>query len=278
MVWRARSLLFVPGHRPERFSKALASTADLVCIDLEDAVPLADKAIARQAVYKFLTTCAEEDRARLIVRVSAANSEHCKFDLQALHDAPRPAFFMLAKTESAQQLTYVSSTLGTGGARWIALIESARGLLSADAICASPTLAAVMFGGGDYAAEIGAEFAWEPLLFARSQLALVAAAHRLPCIDVPYLDIRNSEGLVAETRRVRALGYVAKAAIHPNQVAAIHAGLSPSEEEIEKARRIVDAFNKASGGAVTVDGRMVDQPIVDSARRLLALAQPETVE
>ncbi|WP_160153445.1 CoA ester lyase [Microbulbifer sp. ALW1] len=266
----ARSLLFVPGHRPERFAKALASGADLVCIDLEDAVPLQEKVSAREAVRAFLATCSQADLQRLVIRVSAANGEHCNLDLKVLADCPRPAFFMLAKTESPQQLSYVSAALATGPQRWIGLIESPRGLLNADAICASQALSAVMFGGGDYAAELGATFAWEPLLIARSQLAMVAAAHNLPCIDVPYLDIQNPAGLSEETRRVCALGYSAKAAIHPCQLEAIHLALAPTEAEVQGAKKIIDAFVAADGGAVTVDGRMVDQPIVESARRLLA--------
>ena len=270
MDWCARSLLFVPGHRPERFVKALDSDADLVCIDLEDAVPLNEKVSAREAVHAFLTTCSQAHLQRLVVRVSAANGEHCKLDMKVLEDCPRPAFFMLAKTESPQQLSYVAAALATSPHRWIGLIESPRGLLNADAICASSTLAAVMFGGGDYAAELGAAFAWEPLLFARSQLAMVAAAHNLPCIDVPYLDIQNAAGLTEETRRVCALGYSAKAAIHPRQLEVIHHALAPTEAEVLSAKKIIDAFAAADGGAVTVDGRMVDQPIVESARRLLA--------
>ena len=270
MTWSARSLLFVPGHRPERFGKALASGADLVCIDLEDAVPLQEKAAARAAVRAFLSTCSQAHLQRLAIRVSAANGEHCKLDLKVLADCPQPAFFMLAKTESPQQLSYVAAALSTEPHRWIALIESPQGMLNTDAICASQTLAAVMFGGGDYAAELGATFAWEPLLFARSQLAMVAAAHSLPCIDVPYLDIQNGAGLSEETRRVAALGYSAKAAIHPRQLEDIHRALAPTEAEVEGAKKIIDAFIAADGGAVTVDGRMVDQPIVESARRLLA--------
>ncbi|WP_226660890.1 HpcH/HpaI aldolase/citrate lyase family protein [Microbulbifer aggregans] len=270
-MFNARSLLFVPGHRPERFAKALASAADVICIDLEDAVPLAQKAEAREAVANFLAGCDIAQLARLIVRVSAVGSEEGRVDLAVFSKARLPGRLMLAKTETEKDIPLAAELLGVD-VRWIALIESASGLLSLNAICADTALDAVMFGGGDFAAQIGAEFSWEPLLWARSQMAVTAAAHSLPLIDVPFLDVHDPAGLEAETRRVGALGFSAKAAIHPAQVEPIHRGFAPSPEAVEQARRIVEAFERAQGGALVVDGRMVDQPIVDSARKLLARA------
>ncbi|GAA5525475.1 (3S)-malyl-CoA thioesterase [Microbulbifer aestuariivivens] len=274
-MFDARSLLFVPGHRPERFSKALASAADLVCIDLEDAVPVAEKLQARESVCAFLAECAPAELERLVVRVSAVSTEEGKADLAdlaALAESQLPARLMLAKTETAEDVRSATELLGRASG-WIALVESATGLLAMNAICGEPALDAVMFGGGDFAAQLGAEFAWEPLLWARSQMAVVAAAHGLPVIDVPYLDVRNAEGLEQETRRVAALGFSAKAAIHPAQIEGIHRGLAPSPEALQKARKIVEAFEQAQGGALVVDGQMVDQPIVDSARRLIVRAR-----
>lgn len=270
-MFAARSLLFVPGHRPERFAKALASAADVVCIDLEDAVPPDQKSAARDAVRTFLATCGATQLARLCVRVSAAGTEAGRADLAMLSQAQLPARLMLAKTDTEKDIPQAASLLD-GTARWIALIESASGLLSLDAICRAPELDAVMFGGADFAAQIGAEFAWEPLLWARSQMAVTAAAHRLPVIDVPYLNVQDAPGLEQETRRVAALGFAAKAAIHPAQVASIHRGFAPAPEAVQQARRTLEAFEQAKGGAVVVDGRMVDQPVVDSARRLIARA------
>jgi len=270
-MFAARSLLFVPGHRPERFAKALASAADVVCIDLEDAVPQAQKAEARSAVCAFLGTCNKAQLARLIVRVSAVGTEAGIADLAALSQSRLPARLMLAKTETENDIPLAANLLA-GDVRWIALIESASGLLSLDAICCAPELDAVMFGGADFAAQIGAEFAWEPLLWARSQMAVTAAAHRLPVIDVPYLNVQDAPGLEQETCRVAALGFAAKAAIHPAQVESIHRGFAPTPEAVQQARRTLEAFERAQGGAVVVDGRMVDQPIVDSARRLIARA------
>ncbi|MCA0900877.1 HpcH/HpaI aldolase/citrate lyase family protein [Microbulbifer agarilyticus] len=268
-MFDVRSLLFVPGNRPERFEKALASSADVVCIDLEDAVPVANKADARAAVCTFLASCDAALLARLCVRINAVGTEAGKDDLAALSQSRLPARLMLAKTETQHDISQANSLLG-GDARWIALIESASGLLSLDAICQESKLDAVMFGGADFAAQIGAEFSWEPLLWARSQIVVTAASHGLPTIDVPFLSVQDSAGLEQETRRVSALGFSGKAAIHPAQIDPIHRAFAPSEEALATARKMLDAFEQANGGAVVVDGRMVDQPIVDSARRLIA--------
>lgn len=273
-MFNARSLLFVPGHRPDRFEKALDSNADLVCIDLEDAVPVAQKADARSAVCEFLARCEPRVLERLVIRISAATSDEGRADLHALSSARLPARLMLAKTENAEEIAEAAGLLGQP-VRWIALIESASGLLGMEAICRDSVLDAVMFGGGDFAAQVGAEFAWEPLLWARSQMAVIAAAYRLPVIDVPFLDVRDPQGLESETRRVAALGFSAKAAIHPAQIDAIHRGFAPTAEALGQAREIVRAFEQAQGGAVVVDGRMVDQPIVDSARKLIARVRTE---
>ncbi|WOX05878.1 HpcH/HpaI aldolase/citrate lyase family protein [Microbulbifer pacificus] len=273
-MFTARSLLFVPGHRPDRFEKALDSGADLVCIDLEDAVPLAQKGDARTAVCGFLERCEPALLERIVVRVSAASSDEGRADLYALLHARLPARLMLAKTENAEEIAEASSLLGQP-VRWIALIESASGLLGMERICRDCSLDAVMFGGGDFAAQVGAEFAWEPLLWARSQMAVIAAAYRLPVIDVPFLDVRDVQGLEAETRRVSALGFSAKAAIHPSQIEGIHRGFAPTADALNQAQKIVRAFEQAQGGAVVVEGRMVDQPIVDSARKLIARVRTE---
>ena len=273
-MFNARSLLFVPGHRPDRFEKALDSGADLVCIDLEDAVPLAQKADARTAVCDFLARCDLPVLERLVVRVSAVSSDEGRADLYALSRGRLPARLMLAKTENAAEVATAASLLGQP-AGWIALIESASGLLGLESICRDSALDAVMFGGGDFAAQVGADFAWEPLLWARSQMVLTAAAYRLPVIDVPFLDVHDVQGLESEARRVAALGFSAKAAIHPAQIEGIHRGFSPTPEALRKAQEIVRVFEQAQGGAVVVDGRMVDQPIVDSARKLIARVHAE---
>jgi (S)-citramalyl-CoA lyase len=260
----ARSLLFVPGNRPERFAKAAASGADVVCIDLEDAVPPSEREAARAHVLALLAS--QTLGHRFGVRVSALTTDDGRRDLQALH-AAAPCFAMLSKTESAAQLEALAAQMP--GVAQIALIEGAAALLAAAAIAdARSPLAALMLGGADLAAELGCEFAWEPLLFARSTIVAAAASRQLASIDVPFLDVADAQGAQAEASRVAALGFSAKAAIHPSQIAPLHAGLAPSAQAVERARRVTQA-TQTNEGAWLLDGRLVDRPVLLAAERVL---------
>lgn len=271
VVTQARSLLFVPGNRPERFAKAAASGADLVCIDLEDAVPPAERAAARPAIVDHVAALSAAGHG-VGVRVSRLGAADGLRDVLALAAAPRPpAFVMLAKSDDAEQLRLLAGHLP--GVPLIALIESARGIQSAPAIAAAhPQVQAVMLGGVDLCAELGCDFGWEPLLHARSVLAAAAASAGAIAIDVPWIDVADSAGCSAETQRVAALGFAAKSCIHPSQVATVHAALAPTPEAVQRAERIVAAAGAAGAdaAAVLLDGRMIDRPVVLAAQRLLA--------
>lgn len=268
----ARSLLFVPGARPERFAKAEGTTADLVCIDLEDATPPPERPAARRAVIEHLASLPAGHRTG--VRVSRLAAADGLRDVLALADAgAAPAFLMLAKADSAEALRLLAGHLN--GTPLIALIESPRGVAAAREIAAAhPQVQALMLGGVDLSAELGARFGWEALLHARSALVHAAAEAGIVCIDVPWLDVADETGLLAETQRVAALGFSAKSCIHPQQVAAVHRALAPAETEIEQARRIVAAAGTAGldAPAVLLDGRLIDRPVVLAAMRLLARA------
>ncbi len=268
-VSRARSLLFVPGNRPERFTKAAASGADLVCIDLEDAVPGAERAVARASVIAFLK--AQQGGHVFGVRINRLPSDDGLRDAAALHAAAAaPCFVMLAKTESAAEVALLAAWLPA--TPLVALIETARGLHAAPAIAhAGPQLLALLFGGVDMAADLGCDLAWEPLLHARSTLAAAAATAGIGCIDVPWLDVADPRGAEEETRRVAALGFSGKALIHPSQVAPVHAGMVPTAEVLARARRVLAASGEGDA-AVMVDGRMVDRPVVLAAQRALRRA------
>ncbi len=269
MLSLARSLLFVPGHRPDRYAKAGAAGADLVCIDLEDAVPPAERPAARVACLQFLAS--QPDGHRYGVRISRLAAADGLRDVLALADAgAKPAYVMLAKSESAGELRLLAAQLP--GLPFIALIESARGLAEAMAIAgAHPQVQGLMLGGVDLAAELGCEVAWEPLLFARSTLVSAAASAAIGCIDVPWLDVADADGARVETARIAALGFSGKSMIHPSQVAPVHAGFAPAPEALERARRVLAAAG-VNDAAVLVDGRMVDRPVVLAAQRLLRRA------
>lgn len=265
-----RSLLFVPGSRPERIAKALDAGADAVVVDLEDAVAPDAKNEARAAVLSELN----EDR-RFAVRVNSLETEWGRDDADALAaHGHAPAFVMLPKAESAGQIDVLNAALGdqaSGGI--IPIIESALGLKNAWEICAADGVAAVLFGGGDMAADLGVAMDWEPLFFARAQVVAACAAAQLPAIDVPWLDVKDEAGLIAETERVKALGYQAKACIHPAQVGPVNAVFTPSEADISEAERVIAALEDAGGGAALLDGKLIEAPIIRRARRVLEAAR-----
>jgi (S)-citramalyl-CoA lyase len=179
---------------------------------------------------------------------------------------------MLAKSESAAEMRIVAEQTGSD-VPLIALVESVAGLRAAHDIArAAPAVQALMFGGADYSADARCQMAWEPLLLARSTLAAAAAEAGIGCIDVPWLDVADTAGASAEAARVAALGYTGKALIHPSQVAPVHAGFAPTAEEVARARRIVEAAEHHRG-AVLLDGRMIDRPVVLAAERVLRRAR-----
>lgn len=267
-----RSLLFVPGSKPERFQKALNANSDLMCIDLEDAVLPQDKLSARQAVVDFIRA----GYRNVCVRLNPLTTALGKEDLDAIAMV-KPAFIMVAKCESTDEIATASQAFKNSDTQFIALIETPKGLENAyDIACASNDLRALMFGGADMSAELRCEFSYEPLLFVRSQLVIAAAKANVDLIDVPYIDIKDEQGLITETQKIKALGFTAKAAIHPNQIKPIHETFMPSEQQVEYANAVLSAVDgKEDAGVVVVNGRMVDRPIILASKRVLQLAQAE---
>lgn len=267
-----RCLLFVPGSRPERFAKAVATGADQVCIDLEDAVAPGDKETARAAVIDFLAQ-AQAAGNEIGLRLNAVSSELGQADLAALAAAGvRPAFVMLPKVESAAELAAADAALAAIDTAFIVQIETPKGLLDArDIVAASSRVQALMFGGFDYIVALRGRASWESFFHPRVQLATIAAEANVGCMDVPYLDIKDEAGLRSETDRVIALGFTAKAAIHPAQVDTIQRRYLPTAAELDYAQRVVAAMAENGGGAVAVDGKLVDRPIEIAAERAIAL-------
>ncbi|XBQ16643.1 MAG: CoA ester lyase [Oceanicaulis sp.] len=265
-----RSLLFVPGSRPDRIAKALEAGADAVCVDLEDAVAPAAKDEAREAVLGALSS-----PRRFAVRVNPMETEWGREDADALaRFAHAPTFVMLPKAESAGQVEILNAALGEAGAGGIVpIIESALGLRHAWEIAEAENVRAVLFGGGDMAADLGVAMDFEPLLFARAQVVAACAAADVPAIDVPWLDVKDEAGLLKETERVKALGYSAKACIHPAQISAVNHVFTPSAEDVSHAERVIAALDAAGGGAALLDGKLIEAPIIRRARRVLETAR-----
>ena len=278
----ARTLLFTPGNRPERFAKAAATRADGLIIDLEDAVGPADKSGARLGVSEWLRAHKGFERSDflLCVRMNSVYTSAGLADLLALADLARAGFvpdaLLVPKVESAVEIELVARHLRAAGEKGAAialaaLIESALGLEHASAIArATPMLRTLGFGGADLAADLNCGFAWEPLLAARSRVVQAAAGAGLAVLDVPYLDINDEAGLAAESARVKSLGFTGKLAIHPRQVDPIIDAFTPTAAEVENARGVMAAYAAAAGGVCVYRGKMVDEPVMRSARRALA--------
>jgi (S)-citramalyl-CoA lyase len=269
---RTRSWLFTPATRPDRFAKAAAAGADVAILDLEDAVAPRDKGRARAIALDYLTDCPAEG-VRHALRINGLDTPAGISDLDALLGSTAvPDFLVLPKTETAGHLQILDRLLTAAGkdTRLIGLIESARGLAAVGAIAtATPRLAGLMLGAADLAADLGAATAWEPLALARGQLIAACALAGVTPIDAPFFDLHDEAGLTREVAAAVAFGFVAKAAIHPAQISAINAALTPTPETVEKARAVLAENAKGVG---TVDGQMIDEAVARKARRTLAAA------
>jgi citrate lyase subunit beta/citryl-CoA lyase/(S)-citramalyl-CoA lyase len=272
-----RSLLFVPGDRPDRYAKAKAGGADAVCVDLEDAVAPLQKTTARAAVAEGWLAADDAVSPLRGIRINAL-STHAGFEDVALMGKTlnAAAFVMIPKVQHRHELDILRTALGQASPSvhgqcpglW-PIIESACGLEAAYAIAAAPGVAGVLFGGADFSADIGSTMDWEALSYARGRLAAACGAAGVQLLDVPYLDVRDAEGLKASTMRAKALGFTGRACIHPDQIASVNAVFSPTVDEIAKARRIIAALHEANGAAALLDGKLIERPVILAAQRVL---------
>lgn len=256
----ARSMLFVPADRTERIGKAIGSGADIVVVDLEDAVAPAAKYAARTALAAWLGR-----GASIVVRVNSADTEWFRDDL-ALCRSPSIMGVMLPKAMPDDALREVARLKPT-----IALIENATGVSDMDAIASTGGVCRLALGAIDLALDLGItadDVVFDPL---RLQMVIASrAAGIAPPVDGVTTDFRNETLVCRDAKRARALGFGGKLAIHPCQIAPIAAAFKPSVEEIEEAHRIVSAASAAQGGAVSLDSKMIDKPVVERAIRILA--------
>ncbi len=281
-----RSLLFVPGDRRAMIEKSWATGADALIFDLEDSVPDDAKGAAREMVRAALQR-AGESHPLLLVRINAARTTHWQADVQAvvgknLFGLLIPKCDSFAALQELKELLEQQERLAglhVGALRLFLLIETAKGLLAASRLAeSSARIAGLVFGAEDFRLDMG--LAPTPdgreLFFARSYLPIVARAAECLAVDTIFTDFKNVEGLRRETQSAKELGFHAKLAIHPQQVRTIHEVFRPTEKEIAEARRIVEAFAKAHSGVTTLDGMMIDKPIVDRARRVLRMAEGDS--
>jgi citrate lyase subunit beta/citryl-CoA lyase len=260
---RCLSYLFVPGNRPERFAKALASGADAVIIDLEDAVAPDAKVGARVALAAWLEAAATQ----VVLRINGADTVWFEDDL-SLCGLPAVGAVMMPKAERVEDLARV--TAAAAGRALLPLIETAVGFDRARAVAQAPGVARLVFGSIDLQHDLGIRGDDEELLFFRSQLVLDS---RLAGIDAPVdgvcTAIDDPQRLRDESLRARRLGFGAKLCIHPRQVEVVNRAFSPTAEEVSWAQRVLRAAAEARGAAVALDGRMVDRPVILRAEAIV---------
>ena len=272
-----RSLLFVPGLRPDRYSKALETGADIVCVDIEDAVALERKDEGRKLALPLFAPNTHPHVERML-RINGLSTAHGLKDLQTILEclAPPPSI-MVPKVKSAEEIQLLDTLLSTALTRHIrfcVIIETNQGLERAYEIArASSRIDSLILGAVDMSADLRCEKSWEPLLYTRSRLVHAAAGAGIDLLDVPYLNLDDPEGLRKEATACARLGFTGKASIHPTQIPIIHDAFTPTPEQIAKARKVVAAFERDKTGLVVLDGELIELPVVRSMYRIIAIAE-----
>lgn len=271
-----RSFIFTPGLRPDMFPKALASGADIVCVELEDGIAPKDKAAARARALALFAAPQVDDGVERIVRINSMRERFGIEDVQAILASPTPPpALMMPKIRTPDEVVMLDQLLSEAGhaTRLHVIIETNAGLEACyDIAHCSPRIDAMFFGGVDMAAELRCQLAWEPLLYARSRVVHAAASAGLDVIDVPYLDLEDPAGMQVAAEQARALGFAGKGSIHPKQIAALNAVFTPSDEQITRARRIIAEFEAADTGLVVIDGKLIEKPVLREMYRIEAIA------
>jgi citrate lyase subunit beta/citryl-CoA lyase len=264
----ARSLLFVPGDRPDRFAKAHASGADAVILDLEDGVDPAAREVARAHVREHL-----DGSAPALVRLSAADGRGLAADLSAVAARPGLAGVVVPKAEDAGAVRRIVDALPDGTAV-VLLVETAAGLLAAEALARVRGVTRLALGTVDLAADAGFSRDADVLWVVRIGLTLASRAAGLPGpVDGPSTDLVDLSRTAVESQDAARTGFTGKLCIHPRQVTEVNDAFSPTPEAVDRARRIVDAAQASGSGAFRLDGEMIDAPVIARARSVLAAAR-----
>ena len=280
-----RTLLYVPGDSRPKIEKALSLDVDSICMDMEDGAAQNRKEKARKTIAIALKEF-DFGRAEKLIRINGAGTglERDDLNLTLLH---HPDGVVLPKVESLAQLEWLSREIAQveqaesweeNSIRILAGIESAKGIINLQEIATHPRLDALIFGAEDYAASVGARRTrgGQEILFARSQVVLYAAANNLQAIDIVFVNFKDAVNLKIESLLGAQMGFAGKQIIHPNQVAPVNEAFTPNDAEIDYAQRLLAAFEAAEAegkGAIDFEGKMVDLPLVKSARQVIERAK-----
>jgi len=280
-----RALLYMPGDDRHKIEKALTLGVDCVCMDMEDGVALNRKVEARRTIASALREL-DFGRSEKLARINAVGSGLESEDIEAVLPF-RPDGVVVPKVERLEQIQWASEKIEAAelaygwpihSIRMLVGVETPRAILNLNDIASHPRLDALIFGGEDFAASVGATRtpAALELLYARSAVVAACAAYELQAIDMVTVDFKDLEAVRREASFGAQLGYTGKQVIHPNQVGPVQEAFTPDETAIESARRLVKAFesHQAKGsGAFALDGRMIDKPLVMAAERVLERAR-----
>lgn len=272
-----RSLLFVPGLRPDRYLKAIVSGADAVCVDLEDAVAVDRKDEARNLTLPLFSGANPRGCER-VVRINSLDTVHGLRDIDALTRlAHVPDAIMVPKVRTAAEIKLLDELLQGAAAsiRFYAIVETNQGLKNVfDIAGASPRMACLLFGEVDLSADLRCRRTSTALLYARSRTAHAGAAFELDVMDVPHIHLEDKQGLHVAAAHAAELGFTGKGCIHPTQIPVVHEYFTPSAAEVARAEQAVAAFKESGAtGLAMLDGLMLQKPVLRSSQRILALAR-----
>jgi citrate lyase subunit beta/citryl-CoA lyase len=265
----AKAFLFVPANRPERFIKALETGAHII-VDLEDAVGLIDKPAARQSIIQNLVPLFEKFGDRILLRMNSLSTDQASLDLDLIKTLPLKALIH-PKTESSEQLDLISTYLSSDS-YIIPMIESAKGIDQLRSIASHPKTIRLTLGNIDLQADLGlrCDSTESELQGLRFQMTVLSRLFDLaPPIDGVTVDLQNEAQLLVDLQRARGIGFLGKLCLHPKQIPTTLQFFQPSQDEVLRAKSIVEAFEKAQGGAVQLYGKMIDRPVFLLAQRLL---------
>ena len=271
-----RSFIFTPGLNPDMFPKALASGADMVCIELEDGIAIKDKNQARKNTINALKTLEVKNDVELVVRINCQRTKFGLLDLEAFISSKlKIKALMLPKVKTPDEITFIDDLLTDCDLNTDlhVIMETNEALENIyDIAHASKRIVALYFGGVDMAAELRVENKPENLVYARSKLVHAGASVGVDVIDVPYLDLENMDGLKKEAEFVKNLGFTGKGSIHPKQINILNEIFTPSQKEISHAKKIIDQFNKSDTGLVVIDGKLIEKPVLREMQRKILVA------
>ena len=274
LIQKRRSFIFCPGNKPDMIPKALNSGADMVCIDLEDAIIPEHKDISRSSTIRAFEDISVPNGVETLIRINDVNTIDGKADIKAILQSNNTASgLMLPKIQDVNEIIDLEKQikLANKNLNLHIIIETNKALENAWLIAqSSPLIKSLLFGGVDMSADLGCNGDWMSLLYARSRVVHAAAGAGIDSIDVPFLDLEDMEGMMQEAQKSKNLGFSGKGSIHPKQIASLNKVFTPSESEVEYANKVIKAFNEAADGLVVVDGKLIEKPVLRTALKTIA--------